>query len=68
MNHGNLAVVCYSVLLWAVLGCPGLYLAVVGCSGLIGWGGHWSGGSGDPGDPGDPGGPGGPGCQDDQLR
>ena len=32
---------------------------------MIGWGGHWSGGSGgscgsgDPGDPGDPGGPGG---------
>ena len=53
---------CYSVLLWAVLGCAGMYLAVLGCTvlywsildltglhlDLIGWGGHSSGGSGGP--------------------
>ena len=53
------------------MGCSGLYWTVLGFTGLIAWGGHWSGGSGDPGDPGDPGNPGGPGGsggQDDQLR
>ena len=41
------------------MGCTGLYWAVLGCTGLIGWDGHWSGGSG---------GSGGPGGQDDQTR
>ena len=45
-------------LYWALLGCTGMYWAALGCTGiywstgldwaLIGWGGHWSGGSGGP--------------------
>ena len=53
---------------WAVLGCTGLYWSTGLDWALIGWGGHWSGGSGGSGDPGDPGGPGGPDGQDDQHR
>ena len=30
------------------MGCSWLYWTVLGCTGLIGWGGHWSGGSGGP--------------------
>ena len=44
------------------MGCSGLFWSVLGCTGLISWGGHWLGDSGDPGDPG------GPGGQDDQPR
>ena len=50
------------------MGCSGLYWTVLGCTGLIGWGGHWSGGSDGSGDPGDQGGPDGTGGQDDQTR
>ena len=39
-------------LYWAALDCTGLYLALLEYTGLhwdlIGWGGHWSGGSGGP--------------------
>ena len=54
-DHGDIMIYSSFVLL---LGCTGLYLAVLGCQGA-------PGGSGDPGGVG---GPGGQGGQDDQLR
>ena len=53
-----LAVLGCTAMYWVVLSCNRMYLAVLGCTGLywrtglawalIGWGGHWSGGSGGP--------------------